>query len=93
VRALQSIAALPSAPTVEVAWTAADDLSGEFSLTLPVSAPVWAAYAPSPAVITFAADDSAAGVYTLQAASGGITKNQTIDVKPAVVPPVLFVVP
>ena len=93
VRALQSIAALPAATTVAVAWTAADDLTGAFSLTLPVSAPVWATYGPSPTPFTFAADNGAAGLYTLQAASEGVTKNQAIDVKPAVLPPVLFEFP
>ena len=93
VRAVQTIGSTPTPTTIEVAWTAADDLDGSFSLALPVAAPVWAAYAPTTSAITFTADNSAAGLYTLQAASGDSTKNQPIDVKAAVLPPVLFTFP
>lgn len=92
VRALQTIASTPAPTTVEVAWTAADDLDGSFSLALPLAAPVWAPYAAAPAAITFSADNGASGVYTLQAASGEATKSKVIDAK-AAVPPVLFTFP
>jgi hypothetical protein len=92
VRALQTLASTPEPTTIEVAWTAADDLDGSFSLALPLAAPVWAPYAAAPAAITFSADNSATGVYTLQAASGDATKSKVIDAK-AAVPPVLFTFP
>jgi len=88
VRAMQSIASTP----VEVAFTNADDINGAFALTLPVSAPVWVNYAPTPTPFAFTADAAAAGLYTLQAASGSATKSQLIDTK-AVVPPLLFTFP
>ena len=88
VRAMQSIASTP----VEVAFTNADDINGAFALTLPVSAPVWVNYAPTPTPFAFTVDAAAAGLYTLQAASGSVTKSQLIDTK-AVVPPLLFTFP
>jgi len=87
VRAVQTVATAPTSTDIEVAWTAADDLTGAFSLSLPIAAPVWAPFAPSPAAITFGADATHAGLYTLQAGSGGATKTQAIDVKAAVPPP------
>jgi hypothetical protein len=93
VRALQTIATAPTPTTIEVAWSAANDLDGSFSLALPLAAPVWAPYAATPPAITFSADAAAAGAYTLQAESGGVTKNQVIDAKVAVLPPLLFVFP
>ena len=93
VRALQTVATTPTATTVEAAFTAADDLTGGFGMTLPVVAPVWASFTPSVTPFGFITDDAAAGLYTLQAESGGVTKSQAIDVKPATVPPVTFVFP
>jgi hypothetical protein len=93
VRALQTIATTPAATTIEAAFAAADDLTGAFSMTLPVVAPVWASFTPSVTPFGFSTDNVAAGLYTLQAESGGVTKSQAIDVKPATVPPVTFVFP
>ena len=92
VRALQTIASTP-ATAVEVAFAAADDLTGAFAMTLPVVAPVWASFAPSVTPFGFSIDNATAGLYTLLAESGGVTKSQPIDVKPATVPPVTFVFP
>ena len=92
VRALQTIATAPAPTPVEVAWSAVNDLTGAFSLSLPLAAPVWAPYAPAPAAITFNADNAAAGLYTVQAESSGVTKNQAIDAK-AAVPPLQFAFP
>ena len=93
VRALQTIATAPTPTIVEVAWTAANDLDGSFSLALPLAAPVWAPYAPTPPAIAFTANGAAAGLYTLQAASGTATKDQAIDAKAAALPPVVFMFP
>jgi hypothetical protein len=76
-----------------VAWTAANDLDGSFSLALPLAAPVWAPYAAAPAAITFSADSTATGLYRLRAAAGDATKEQAVDTKAAVLPPVLFTFP
>jgi hypothetical protein len=92
VRALQTVASTPAPTSIEVGWTAADDVSGAFSLSLPIAAPVWAPFAASGAPIAFSADNAAAGLYTLQAGANGTTKTQAIDVK-AAVPPVSFTLP
>jgi hypothetical protein len=92
VRALQTVATTPNPTTIEVAWTAADELDGTFSLQLPLAAPVWAPYAATPPALVFSADNGATGLYTLEAASGGATKSQSIDAKVAV-PEVLFAFP
>jgi hypothetical protein len=92
-RALQTIATAPAATSVEVAWSAVNELDGSFALTLPLAAPVWAPYAPAPAAINFGADGGAAGLYTIEAASGGLTKNQVLDARAAVLPPLQFVFP
>jgi hypothetical protein len=93
VRALQTVATTPAPTQLEVAWTAANALDGTFSLSLPLAAPVWAPYAAAPAAYTFSADNAAAGLYTLQATSAGVTKEQAIDAKAAALPPVQFTFP
>lgn len=89
VRALQP---LTGGPTVEVAWGAVDALSGAFSFSLPIEAPVKTTYVANPATLTFTPDAAAAGKYTLEAASAGVVKTQAINAS-AVVPPVTFTIP
>jgi hypothetical protein len=91
VRALQTLPSM-TATTVEVAWTAANDATGLFSLSLPIDAPARTAYAANPAAINFAAEPSAAGLYRLEAVSGTAAKSQDIDVRTPV-PPVNFAFP
>ena len=81
VRALQSFT---GGPTVEVAWAAVDATSGAFSFALPIEAPVKTAYVANPVALGFAADATAAGKYTIQASSAGVSKTQAIDVSAAV---------
>ncbi len=80
VRALQT---LPTAPatTIEVAWTAADEASGAYTLALPVEAPARTAYTASPSTIVFASEPAATGLYRLEAASGATTKTRDVDVR------------
>jgi hypothetical protein len=89
VRALQTFSVVP---TVEVAWAAVDATTGAFTFTLPIEAPVKTGYVANPLSLGFAADATAAGKYTLEAASGGVTKLQAIDAT-AVVPAVTFTFP
>jgi len=88
VRALQTFNVVP---TVEVAWGPVDATTGAFDFTLPIGAPVKTAYVANPPSLGFAADTSAAGKYTLEAASNGVTIEKAID--PATVPPVIFAFP
>ncbi len=89
VRALQ---ALSGGPTVEVAWAPVDADTSAFGFSLPVDAPLKAAYVANPVALAFVADAAAAGKYTLQAASNGASKAVAIDAA-AVVPPVVFTFP
>lgn len=89
VRALQSFTA---GPTVEVGWGAVDATTGAFSFSLPIEAPVKTAYVANPATLTFTPDATAAGKYTIEAASAGAVKTTSINAS-AVVPPVTFTFP
>jgi hypothetical protein len=89
VRALQ---ALSGGPSIEVAHAPVDALSGAFGFALPIDAPRRTSYVASPTSITFTADPSAAGLYTIEAASGGVVKTQPVDVT-ATVPPLSFSFP
>lgn len=68
VRVLQPLTA---GVTVEIAGRFVDGNSGIFSYPLAVNAPLVAPYAPSPAVLAFAADTAVAGKYTLRASLTG----------------------
>ncbi|NTV95525.1 MAG: DUF4382 domain-containing protein [Thiobacillus sp.] len=71
VRALQ---AYTSGTVVEVASKTIDVDAVDFTLSLPVGAPVYAAYNPdTAAAISFTADDARAGLYTLEASAPGKT--------------------
>jgi hypothetical protein len=92
VRALQM---LTGGPTVEVAWGLVDDLvsPATFSFSLPIEAPIKAAYVANPVAMNFVIDTPAiAGHYTLEASSGGVVKTQAIDAN-ASVPAVAFTFP
>ena len=92
VRALQM---LTGGPTVEVAWGLVDDLvsPATFSFSLPIEAPIKAAYVANPVAMNFVIDTPAiAGHYTLEASSGGVVKSQAIDAN-ASVPAVAFTFP
>jgi hypothetical protein len=89
VRALQT---LNGGPTIEASWAPVDSTSGDFAFTLPIEPPVRTAYVPNPAVLTFAPDILALGLYTIEARSAGAVKTQAIDAK-AAVPAVTFTFP
>jgi hypothetical protein len=91
VRALQM---RTGGPTVEVAWGLVDDLvsPATFSFSLPIEAPIKAAYVANPVAMNFVTDSAAAGHYTLEASSAGVVKTQVIDAS-ASVPAVAFTFP
>ena len=72
IRALQT---LTVGHTIEVASGFVNSLTGAYSFTLPVGAPLVAPYVAAPATLSFTADAAAAGKYLLQAISGGVTKS------------------
>lgn len=76
VRALQ---ALTGGPTVEVGYANADNLSGAYTLRLPLAAPVLTAYAASPTAITWTSTPADAAKYRLEArATGTAAKTQDL---------------
>ena len=83
VGALQS---LTGGPTVEVSWAAVDATTGDFAFSLPIQGPVKTAYVANPVSLSFTVDSAAAGKYTIEAASAGVTKTQAIDVSASVAP-------
>lgn len=89
VRVLQT---LTGGPTIEQAWAPVDALSGAFSVALPQEAPWRVAYVANPVSLPFVAVPGAAGRYTVEAASGGVTKTQPIDTT-AAVPALSFTFP
>jgi hypothetical protein len=81
VRALQVLSSGPT--TVEVAGRFVDGISGAYSYTVPVNAPLVAPYLAVPAPLVFTADTAAAGRYTLRASL------DTFADKPTTLSPVL----
>lgn len=89
VRVLQ---ALSGGPTIEQVWAPVDALSGAFNVALPQEAPWRLAYVANPVSLPFVAVPAVAGRYTVEAASGGVTKTQPIDTT-AAVPALSFTFP
>lgn len=79
---------LSGGPTVEVAWGTVDATTGAFGFALPIGAAVRTAYVENPASLGFVGDPTTPPKYTLEAASGGVTKPLAIDVSAPVAPAV-----
>lgn len=61
--------ALTGGPTIEVGYSAADALSGGYSMTLPTAAPARIGYAAGATTFLFVADAPIAGLYRLEASA------------------------
>jgi hypothetical protein len=83
VRALQALA---SGPTIETGAASVDGVSGAFSFSLPIEAPVRTAYVTGAPTLTFTSDTLALGLYTIEATSAGANQSAAIDAKAAVAP-------
>ena len=81
---MRALQALTGGPTVEVGWAPVDSLNGAFTFSLPIAAPVRAAWAAGVTAPVFAADAAAAAKYTIEANSAGALKAQVINVGAAV---------
>lgn len=73
VRALQPLTAGMS---VEVGGQFVNATTGAYAFTLPVAAPLVAAYVPAPAPLVFSADAAAAGKYALRASLVGYAEKE-----------------
>ena len=89
VRALQ---AYSGGPTVEAAYAPVDATTGAYAFTLPIGAPLKAAYDANATSPLFVPDPAAASKFTIQAASDSATKQQPIDLGSAV-PALNFTLP
>ena len=70
--------ALSSQQLLDVAWTNADPDTAAYSLSLPLAAPVTAAYAGQGGVLNFVADNAPPGSYQVDGSATGYT-TQTTD--------------
>lgn len=75
VRALQPLTAGMS---VEVGGQFVNATTGAYAFTLPVAAPLVAAYVPAPAPLVFTADAAVAGKYVLRASLTGFAEKQAV---------------
>lgn len=75
VRALQPLTAGMS---VEVGGQFVNATTGAYAFTLPVAAPLVAAYVPAPAPLVFTADAAVAGKYMLRASLTGFAEKQAV---------------
>lgn len=95
VRALQTLPALTATEpetTIEVDWSAVDDATGAWMLSLPIDAPGRAGYVANPTSISFAAQNAAAGRYRLEATGGTTRLTRDVDVR-VPVEPIVFAFP
>ena len=70
VRALQTYT---DGTTIEAGFSAADPVTGAYSMTLPTAAPATVSYAPNLTAIVFGSDLLRAGLYTIEASVPGET--------------------
>jgi hypothetical protein len=89
VRVLQG---LTGGASFEAAWAPVDATTGSFTFNVPIGAPVKVGYLPAATSLMFVADAPVSSQFTVQAASGGATKTQAIDVSNAV-PAMTFTFP
>lgn len=81
---LRILQTLTGGPTIELGARPADAVTGEYSFSVPLAAPVKAAYAAGATTLTFAADAAAAGKYTVEASvPDKPTQTAAIDVTAA----------
>lgn len=88
VRAMQSLTA---GPTIEAGYSAANDTTGAYSMTLPAGAPAKVPYASGATAFVFASDGPTAGKYRLEASAPTFAAKTTdITLTADVVTPFVF---
>jgi len=78
--AIDGLQTLANGEIVDIATTNADADTGLYSLSLPASAPVVAAYAPAASSVAFVPDAVAGSNYTIRATSGGVSKSAQVAI-------------
>jgi hypothetical protein len=72
--------AIPAGPTVTVKLTGADLLSGAYSLSLPIGAPLYGTYGTGTLPISLTAQTGIAGMYAAEASAAGyMTQSANVD--------------
>jgi hypothetical protein len=80
VASLDALQTLANGDVVDVGSTSADADTGAYSMSLPATAPVVAAYSAFAASIAFAADAQAGSTYSIRASSAGFSKSATVAI-------------
>ena len=69
--------ALSTAQVLDVAWTGVDPVTAQYTLTLPLNAPVKASYAGSGGPLSFSADSVNPALYSVYGSATGYTTQST----------------
>jgi len=77
---IDALQTLANGDSVDIATTNADADTGLYSLSLPASAPVVAAYAAAASSVAFSPDASAGNNYTIRATSAGVSKSAQVAI-------------
>jgi len=80
VASIDALQTLANGDVVDIWSTNADSDTGVYSMSLPASAPVVAAYASSASSVAFAADAQAGNNYAIKATSAGVSKSASVAI-------------
>ncbi len=75
---VQAQQSLSTAQVLDVAWTGVDPVTAQYSLTLPLAAPVKATYVSNGGPLSFATDSVTPGFYSLYGTATGYTTQSTL---------------
>jgi len=77
---VDALQTLTNGDVVDIWSTNADADTGAYTLSLPATAPVVAAYAPAASSVAFTADPVAGNNYSIRATSGGVSKSLPVAI-------------
>jgi len=80
VASIDALQTLANGDVVDVWSTTADADTGAYSMSLPATAPVVAAYSAFPASVAFSPDAQVGNNYSIKASSAGITKSASVAI-------------
>lgn len=80
VASVDALQTLANGDTVDIWSTNADSDTGAYSLSLPATAPMVAAYSSAASSVAFAADTQAGNNYAIMASSGGVSKSAQVAI-------------
>jgi hypothetical protein len=80
VASIDALQTLANGDVVDVRSTTVDADTGTYSMSLPATAPVVAAYSAFPANVAFSADTQAGSNYSIKASSAGFSKSASVAI-------------